>query len=139
MERSFTIGELASESQVSIGVLRYYDRSGLLDRFKVEGERRRQYPKASLERVRFIQHARELGFTLNEVRDLLALRADGTATCSDVRNRVHLKIADIDDRLERLQRVRTVLLRLSAACRTHAPMDECPVLDALDHGSALLS
>jgi MerR family mercuric resistance operon transcriptional regulator len=83
-------------------------------------------------RITFIKRAKELGFTLSEVGELLSLRVDPRTTCSQLRDRAHAKIADIDQRLRALERMRNALLELSQACTGSGSTSECPILDALD-------
>ncbi len=82
-----TIGQLARRADVGVETVRFYQRKGLL----AEPDRRpsgyRQYDEAIVDRLRFIKRAKELGFTLNEIKELLSLRLDPSTTCADVKNR----------------------------------------------------
>ena len=92
---ALTIGQLARQAAVGVETIRFYEREGLL----AEPERRpsgyRQYPAEVVRRVRFIRHAKELGFTLKEIQELLELRVDPVSSCADVRRHARAKIADI--------------------------------------------
>jgi MerR family mercuric resistance operon transcriptional regulator len=83
-------------------------------------------------RLRFIRRAKELGFSLKEIKELLALRVDPTTTCAEVRSKAAAKIADVEQKIEALQRIRKALVKLTAVCRGRGPTSECPILDALD-------
>jgi MerR family mercuric resistance operon transcriptional regulator len=128
-----TIGQLARQAGVGVETIRFYEREGLI----VEPERRpssryRQYPPQAVRRVRFIRHAKELGFTLREIQELLELRVDPNSTCADVRARARDKIADIEGRIESLVRMKAALERLARKCRGKGPSTECPILEELD-------
>jgi len=129
---ALTIGQLAKEADVGVETIRFYERQGLL----AEPERRpsgyRQYPRDVVRRVRFIRHAKELGFTLKEIQELLELRVDPQSSCADVRKRAGDKIADIDERIESLGRMKAALERLARKCRGRGPTSECPILEELD-------
>ena len=129
---ALTIGQLAKEAGVGVETIRFYERQGLL----AEPERRpsgyRQYPRDVVRRVRFIRHAKELGFTLKEIQELLELRVDPQSSCADVRKRAGDKIADIDERIESLGRMKAALERLARKCRGRGPTSECPILEELD-------
>jgi MerR family mercuric resistance operon transcriptional regulator len=73
-----------------------------------------------------------LGFSLNEIRDLLALRVNSTNACDRVRARTQAKIADIDKKIESLQRMKAALIQLVGACKRRGKTSECPILDSLE-------
>ena len=128
-----TIGQLAKQAGVGVETIRFYEREGLI----AEPERRpssryRQYPPQAVRRVRFIRHAKDLGFTLKEIQELLELRVNPGSTCADVRSRARDKIDDIEDRIASLQRMKAALERLAKKCRGHGPTTECPILEELD-------
>jgi MerR family mercuric resistance operon transcriptional regulator len=81
----------------------------------------------------FIRRAKELGFTLKEIAELLALRLDPDTSCAEVRGRAKAKIDDIDAKIQDLQRMRQALDKLVASCRGRGPISDCPILDALDN------
>ena len=126
------IGELATRAGVPVQTIRYYERRGLLP----EPERRpsgyREYGSATIERLRFIRRAQELGFTLAEIGELLALRLDPRTPAAAVKARAEAKIADIDRRLHDLERIRHALVHLAGRCQGgRGPAGDCPLLDAL--------
>lgn len=130
---TLSIGQVARRAGVHVETLRFYEREGLI----AEPERRpssryRQYPPRAVQRVRFIRHAKDLGFTLKEIRELLDLRVDPGSTCADVRRRAREKIAGIEERVDRLQRMKAALERLARKCRGRGPTTECPILEELD-------
>jgi len=130
--KAFTVGQVAKRAGVGIETVRFYEQQGLLD----EPERResgyRQYGDDDVAVLRFIRRAKRLGFTLKEIKALLALRDDGSATRSDVRARATAKIADIGAKIRDLQRMRDALTVLTAACHGDGPATGCPILEALN-------
>ena len=97
--KNMTIGKLAKRCGVGVETIRFYEREGLIKEPPRSESRYRQYPEETAQRVRFIKRAKELGFTLKEIKGLLELRIRPEATCGDVRNQAEEKIADIEQRL----------------------------------------
>ena len=130
--KALTIGQVARHAGVGIETVRFYERQGLLEEPARKQSGYRQYPEDVVARLRFIKRAKELGFSLKEIKELLALRVDPTTTCAEVRSKAAAKIADVEQKIEALQRIRTALVKLTAVCRGRGPTSECPILDALD-------
>lgn len=126
-----TIGQLARLAGVPAATVRYYERRGLIERAPRTGSGYRKYGPATAERLRFIKRAQDLGFSLDEIRELLALRVDDPAACAAVEAKARHKIAQVDRMIRDLARIRDVLDGLAESCRTHAPTADCPILDAL--------
>ncbi|NIQ95279.1 MAG: MerR family DNA-binding protein, partial [Desulfuromonadales bacterium] len=78
-----------------------------------------------------IKRAKSLGFTLKEIRELLAFRHDPTAGKEEVKQQTEAKIAEIDRKIRDLTRIRDILATLDSRCDGHGPASECPILDAL--------
>jgi len=127
-----TIGKLARRAGVGVETIRFYERKGLLPEPPRTRSGYRAYPEETVRRLRFIRRAKELGFTLREIRELLALRAGPEATCDAVRERARAKIADIEARIRTLEAMRAALERLAADCPASGPVRACPILDALE-------
>ena len=126
------IGELARRAGVNVQTVRYYERRGLLADPRAREQGYREYTNATLERLRFIRRAQELGFTLTEIGELLALRLDAGATAAAVKARAAEKVAEIDAKLRDLERIRAALTHLAGQCAGgKAPLGDCPLLDAL--------
>jgi DNA-binding transcriptional MerR regulator len=132
VDGSLLIGQVARAAGVNIQTLRYYERRRLLRPQARELNRYRRYDPDAVRVVRFVKHAQALGFSLAEIKELLALRADVRGSCGDVRRRAAAKLADVEQKLERLQAIRKTLLRFIAACAGRGPVSECPILEALD-------
>jgi MerR family mercuric resistance operon transcriptional regulator len=97
----------------------------------------RQYAEEAVSRLRFIKQAQELGFSLEEIRDLLSLRVRNGTACDVVARKTRRKIDLVQQRIADLQRMKRTLERLATACAARRPTDDCPILEALeDHGNA---
>src|SRR5262249_49406784 len=130
--KPLTIGQVARSAGVGVEAVRFYERQGLLQEPARKDSGYRQYPEDVVARLRFIKRAKELGFSLKEIKELLALRVDPDTTCADGRSRAEAKIADVDEKIHALQRIKKALVKLTAGCRGRGPTSECPILDALD-------
>ena len=127
-----TIGRLAKQARVNRETVRYYEQRRLLPRPSRSAAGYRVFSDDAVRRLRFIRHAKMLGFSLEEIKDLLALRIHSIDTCERVRERTQTKIADIEGKIETLQRMKDSLSELIAACSRRRKTDECPILDCLD-------
>ncbi|MBW1646425.1 MAG: heavy metal-responsive transcriptional regulator [Deltaproteobacteria bacterium] len=127
-----TIGKLAAAAGVSTDTVRFYERSGLLPPPARTEANYRLYPQQTVKRLKFIRRAKALGFTLNEIRELLALRHDPDSTKAEVKSFTENKIEDIRQRIADLQRILATLEHLAGACDGHGPADDCPILAAMD-------
>ena len=132
---NMTIGQMARSAGASVETIRFYEREGLLEHPARSASGYRNYPPEAVARLRMIRQAKELGFSLNEIKELLALRVAPGKSCSDVRARTERKIADIDQRIAALKRMKAALARLAAACLGRGPTSECPILEALESES----
>jgi MerR family transcriptional regulator, copper efflux regulator len=130
-----TVGELARRAHVNRETVRYYERRRLLPHASRTISGYRIFTDDALRRLRFIRHAKALGFSLNEIRDLLTLRVNSIDACDSVRERTGAKIADIDKKIDSLQKVKGALCELVDACARHRKSNECPILDSLDANS----
>ncbi len=126
------IGAVAARADVNIQTVRYYERRGLLPEPSRTESNYRLYSEESVQRVRFVKRAQELGFTLEEIKELLSLRAAPGTDCADVRNRAEVKVQDIDNKVRTLRAMRTALTRLIGECSGKGPVTQCPILEALD-------
>ena len=125
------IGELARAAGVPIDTVRYYERQGLLPLPARTASGHRQYGHDDAARLRFVRRAKALGFTLEEIRELLGLSARREADMAGMKAAAMQKLADIDDKLAELQRMRAGLDSLIASCPGHGALEHCPILDAL--------
>src|SRR4030067_2083798 len=128
---NLSIGQLAREAQVRVETVRYYERRGLMPEPPRRESGYRQYSEPDVTRIRFIKRAQTLGFTLKEILDLLSLRVDPKTTCGDVKRRAEVKIADMEEQIKALQRMKKGLTKVASTCRGRGPTSECPILESL--------
>ncbi|MFQ5352094.1 MAG: heavy metal-responsive transcriptional regulator [Candidatus Binatia bacterium] len=131
------IGQVAKASGLGIETIRFYEKKGLIEEPARRVSGYREYEEAVVPRLLFVRQAKNLGFTLREIKELLALRLDREASCGRVKRQAEAKIADIEMRMKSLRRMKRALETLSSACDERAPTSECPILAALDRNNGL--
>ena len=129
---TLNIGQVARRAGIGIDAIRYYERRGLIQEPARKASGYRQYTEEVIARLRFVKRAKGLGFSLDEIRELLSLKLNPALNASKVKQHVEAKIADIAEKVRTLQRMKRALKKLSAACTGHGSTSECPILDALD-------
>ncbi len=127
-----TIVKLAKKAQVNIETIRYYERRGLISRPPRPHSGYRQYSDEIVKRIGFIKRAKELGFSLKEIGNLLSLRLDPSTSCSDIKGRAEKKIEQIEEKIKTLQKMKKALVAVSRTCSGRGPTSECPILKALE-------
>ncbi|HSW31340.1 MAG TPA: heavy metal-responsive transcriptional regulator [Longimicrobiales bacterium] len=125
------IGKLAAQTGVSVQAVRFYERSGLLPAPARTRSGYREYGVHDVHRLRFVHRAKELGFTLSEVRELLDLQVDPYRTADDVRGRALLKIQATRAKIRDLSRIEEALQRLVDRCEAHGSPHECALMHAI--------
>lgn len=130
--RDLSIGQLARTARVNVETIRYYERRGLIPEPPRRESGYRQYSEDAVSRIQFIKRAKELGFSLKEISELLSLRVDPDTTCGDVKRRAEVKIAEVDEKIRALQKIKKALTKLAALCRGSGPTSECPIMEALN-------
>ena len=128
---SLTIGQLARRAGVGIETVRFYEREGLIPEPPRRPSGYRDYPLETVTRIVFIRRAKDLGFSLKEINELLDFRVKPRRSCSRVKQSAEAKIADIDGKIASLQRMRRALKDLTRACEDRTPTTECPILSSL--------
>lgn len=128
---TFTTGQISKLSGVGIETIRFYERKGLIKEPPRRPSGYRQYPPSTIQQLQFIRRAKELGFSLQEIKELLALRITNR-TCSSVRKKVIKKVEQVGDKIRQLQRIRRVLNKLITACNKKKSLGECPILEVLE-------
>ncbi len=129
---SMTIGRLAKEARVNIDTLRYYEKRGLLPEPPRKESGYRLYNPDAVKRIAFIMHAKELGFSLDEIAELLSLRMETKSQCRAVKIKAEAKIAEVEEKIQSLQQIKAALQRLVGSCKVNKRLGECPILEALD-------
>lgn len=130
---SYTIGELARAVGVNVETIRFYQRKGLMPQPDRPYGSIRRYAAADLDRLRFIRSAQKLGFSLDEVAELLRLQ-DGTS-CAEARLLGKGKLMEVRRKLQDLRDIELALSRLIAQCGTARGQVRCPLIEAM-HGDA---
>jgi Hg(II)-responsive transcriptional regulator len=132
--RSLKVGEVAAQAGVNLHTIHYYERRGLLPTPPRTSSNYRAFPADAVTRVQFIKQAQQLGFTLDEIKELLSLRARPQTRCDAIYRRTEAKVTDIDARIAALRAMREALVALLTQCQAQAPVTECPILDTMESG-----
>lgn len=134
MPKMLAIGDLARATGVKITTIRFYETIGLMPQPVRTAAGRRAYDESHRRRLTFIRHARDLGFEVDAIRELLALSDRPEQSCARVDAIARQHLADVEDRIARLGVLRDELGRMVAACRK-GRVGDCRILDTLaDHG-----
>lgn len=126
-----TIGALARAAGVHVESIRFYQREGLVHQPPRAGSGWRRYGDDALHRIRFIKRAQALGFSLADVRQLLALQNNKIDRCGEVRNSAESKISEIDQKITDLRSMRCALTTLVERCHDRDDVLTCPIVEAL--------
>jgi MerR family mercuric resistance operon transcriptional regulator len=125
------IGAAAEQAGVNVQTLRYYERRGLLPRSPRQVSGYREFPDDAVRIVRFIKRAQDLGFTLDEIEELIRLRSDKRRDRSRVRAVAERRLRQVERKIAELERMKSALLHLVHRCSDGSSL-ECPIIEALD-------
>lgn len=129
----YKVGEISKIAGMNTETLRYYETIKLMPKPKRKESHYRYYDEIDLRRLLFIKRAKELGFTLNEIKELLNLRIESSATCGDVKHLAEHKLKDIEKRMDDLMNIKKVLSKLINQCVCEEiSTEECPILEVID-------
>ncbi|PIP76478.1 MAG: transcriptional regulator [Ignavibacteria bacterium CG22_combo_CG10-13_8_21_14_all_37_15] len=129
----YFVGQIAKEVGINVETIRYYEKLKLLPKPKRRESRYRIYDETDLKRLSFIKRAKELGFTLKEIKELFGLKIDSDARCGDVKHLTEHKLKDVDNRISDLKKIRHVLVKLITQCvNEEVSSDECPILESIE-------
>ena len=126
------IGQLAKESGVGVETVRFYENQGLIGSAGRSASGYRQFPASTVKQIRFIQQAKKLGFSLQEIGELINLKNTPDTNCAEVKISARAKIEDIQGKIDSLERIKTTLQPLVDRCKSADPISDCPILNALD-------
>lgn len=129
--QGFTIGQVARQAGIGVETVRYYEREGLLPPPPRSASGYRHYPADSVRRLAFIRHAKALGFSLADIRELLTLKAEPGASSVAVRQLAQAKLMEIREKIAALEKIQQTLEHLVDECPGHVPTADCPILGAL--------
>lgn len=129
---ALTIGKVAREANVGVETIRFYERKKLIRRpLRPRSGGFRHYPEETVGRIRFIRRAQELGFSLLEIGEFLALKAAPGTDCSQVRDRAKAKLGEVDAKIEHLQGIRAALQELISVCPGRGALRACTIMESL--------
>jgi len=134
-----TIGELARRTGCKVQTIRYYETVGMMPPPVRSAGNQRLYDRAAVDRLGFIRHGRELGFSLTTIRELLALADDPERSCTEADRIAKLRLAEVEGRIARLEALRRELRRMIRQCRGER-ISDCRVIEVLssyDHEQCL--
>ena len=125
------ISQIAKRAGVHIETIRFYERKGLIAQPPRPNGGYRDYPKEAVAKIRFIRRAKDLGFSLAEIEQLLSLQTNPKATCANVKQRAEAKILAIQERVKDLQTMKRALGNLVESCSGSGTLDHCPIMDCI--------
>jgi MerR family mercuric resistance operon transcriptional regulator len=128
------IGELASKANVHLETIRYYEREGLMRPPRRTPSGHRAYTPEDVLRLRFIKRSQALGFSLTEIKELLALKVTPNKPCIGVVRQIEAKAREVQAKLAHLEAIQRTLRKMKASCEGRCPVSECPILESLDSG-----
>ena len=132
MKNITTIGHVAKQIGVSTDTIRLYERYGLIDQPQRTDSGYRYYRTEDIQRLLFIKKTKAMGFTLNEIRELLDIHKTSASSCSDVKLQAQVKLEHIAERISELKKLKGVIQDLIQDCEKHHPNDLCPLFVSLD-------
>ena len=130
------IGQVAKKSRVGVETVRFYESEGLIELPERSVSGYRQFSESVIKQIQFIQHAKKLGFTLKDIRELIKLKSTGNSRCNIIKATASSKIADIQEKIDALEQMKMALQPLVAQCKSSDPISDCPILNALDEDTA---
>lgn len=129
------IGEVAKRSGIGVETIRFYEREGLIPLPDRSPSGYRRYPESVVKQVQFIQHAKSLGFSLKEISELIVLKSTPDSTCMSVKATAVAKVADIQEKIDTLEKMKKSLTPLIDQCHSDNPVSDCPIINAIDKDS----
>jgi len=130
----YSIGQLSKDTGVKVTTIRYYEEVGVLNKPERTQGHQRRYNAAALERLRFIKHARDLGFTIQAIESLIQLQESPEKSCKEATDIANEQLLDVRRRIKQLNSLEKELARIVKSCRGEGTSQSCHVLAALaDH------
>ena len=131
MNEKLTIGKIAKLTETNIETIRYYQREKLLDIPKFADAKIRYYSPEYIEKIEFIKRAQTVGFSLNEIKEILKLRLSPSADCAPIKDKTQKKIYEAEKKITDLNRILKVLKQFESRCNGHESTEHCSILDGL--------
>ena len=129
---TLTTSELATEGNVHLETIRYYEREGLLRPPHRTSSGHRAYTSGDLLRLRFIRRSQALGFTLTEIKELLAIKVMPNQPCIDVVRQIEAKTLEVRAKIAHLRAIERTLHKMKTSCEGRCTVGECPILESLE-------
>lgn len=133
------IGQIAEETGLSIQTIRYYESLGLLPAPLRSESGYRKYDEAYLEHINFIKNAKEFGFSLDEMKELVRLKSSNSSLGKEVKDLIKAKMAELAEQIKNLENTYNYLASLNQSCSGKMQSKNCPILKGLSHSSDSLS
>lgn len=130
--KGLTIGKLAKRADVTIDTVRFYERRGLIAEPARTQSNYRLYPEEDVALLKFIKKSKDLGFSLNEIKELLVFRLDPDTSRAEVKARFEDKITDIKEKMTDLANMLETLQRLADSCDGQGSVAGCSIIEALN-------
>lgn len=127
------IGAVAKQVGISVEAVRFYEKQGLIEIPTRNESNYRVYSPDVVKQLSFINRAKELGFTLKEIKELLFLRLDPNTTCAEIKKQTDNKIADIEQKILDLEQIKAALVKLTSICPGSGSLGKCPIIEAMDN------
>jgi MerR family copper efflux transcriptional regulator len=126
------IGKVAKQVGITVEAIRFYEKKGLIEPPTRNESGYRDYPEDVVQLVSFIKRAKELGFSLKEIKNLMSLRYTPGTTCSEIKSQTIEKIANIDRKVKDLLKIKGALAELVSGCPGQGPLNHCTIMEALE-------
>ncbi len=127
-----TVKKLAQSADINLETIRYYEKIGLMPKPLRSESGYRIYSGSDKERLHFIKKAKYLGFTLNEIKELLNLRVDDDTSCDEVKSLAERKIDEVEHKIGELKKIKKALIALAGKCHSGGAEGKCPILENLE-------
>jgi Cu(I)-responsive transcriptional regulator len=132
MQKNYTIGQMARAGNCKVQTIRYYEQIGLLPKPVRNQGNQRVFQQHHRDRLNFIRHSRELGFSLDQIRTILSLNDDPTHSCDSVDSIAHTHLDEVESRIKRLQEMRKELKRMISEC-SGGQVSGCRIIKVLSN------
>lgn len=127
-----SIGQIAKQTGITVETVRFYEKKKLVEKPQRSESGYRQYPPETIKRVHFIQRAKEVGFTLKDIGELLDLRQEPGTSCTDIKLRATQKIAEVENKIRDLEIIHDALFSMIKKCKDTGSLSQCPILEELE-------
>ena len=137
MQKMYSIGQMAKAGHCKVQTIRYYEQVGLLDKAQRNAGNQRIYTQVQMDRLKFIRHSRDMGFSLEQIREILSLSDQPAESCAVVDDIARKHLKQVESKIKRLQGMREELLRMINQCNG-GHIADCRIIEVLsDHNLCL--